>query len=111
MTTVTKQSQAVVASVVKANQLTVANLEKLVDFQLAAVQSYVDLGVSRLKAAAEVSNVNGLQAFYADQVKTAEALRQKLVDDSKALAKIGAEAKAEFNKLAQENYAGLKAAA
>lgn len=104
---VLEQSQSFVAPVVKANKLAVANLEKLVAFQLNALESYVALGLDRLKAAAEVSDVNSLQAFVNGQVEAASVLRQKLIDDTQALVDLGTGFKAEFDKLAEENVAEL----
>jgi phasin family protein len=98
-----EQYQDFVAPVVKTNQQVVANVEKLVSFQIDALQAYVDFGVSRLKAAAEVSNPQDLQAFLKDQVEAANVLREKGQNDAKALAELIAEFQAEFNARAQEN--------
>ena len=98
-----EQSQDFVAPVVKANQAAVANVEKLVAFQLNALQSYADLGISRLKAAAEVSNPQDLQAFFQGQVEAANVLRQKGLEDAKALAELVAGIQAEFAAKAQDN--------
>jgi phasin family protein len=98
-----EQSQDVVAPIVKTNQAAVANLEKLVSFQFNALQSYVDLGMSRLKAAAEVSNPQDLQTFFQGQVEAANVLRQKSMEDAKALAEILTGIQAEFTAKAQDN--------
>ncbi len=90
------------APAVKANKLFVANLEKLAEFQLVALRSYTDLGLAQLKAAAEVSDAESLQAYLRGQVETANVVRQKLLDDAKALADLSAGFKAEFDKLVGE---------
>lgn len=105
--TVIEQTQSYVAPVVKANKLAVTNLEKLVSFQFEAAQSYVDLGIRQLKAAAEVSNPQDLQSFFGSQVEFLNVLRQKLLDDTKAIADLSAGFKAEFDKLAEENVTEL----
>ncbi len=102
-----EQSQSFVAPVAKTNQLAVANLEKLVAFQLNALESYVALGLDRMKAAAEISDVNGFETFVNGQVEAANVLRQKLIDDTQALVDLGAGFKAEFEKLAEANAAEL----
>lgn len=98
-----EQYQDFVAPVVKTNQQVVANVEKLVSFQIDALQAYVDFGVSRLKAAAEVSNPQDLQAFLKDHVEAANILRQKGQNDGKALAELITGFQSEFNARAQEN--------
>ncbi|MDX1655120.1 MAG: phasin family protein [Candidatus Competibacteraceae bacterium] len=101
------QFQSLTGPVVKTNKLMVANLEKLVSFQLDSLQGYVNLTVERLKAAAEVQDVKGMQDFVAGQAETLNVVRQKMLDDAKALADMGAGFKAEFDKLAEENAAEL----
>ncbi len=88
---------------VKANKLVVANMEKLVNFNMATMQSYVDMSLEQMKAASEINNPQALQAFWSKQAETANALRQKMMDDAKALADMGNGMKEEFSKLAEEN--------
>lgn len=102
-----EQYQSFLNPVVKANKLAVANLEKLVSFQVNAMQSYVELGLDWLKAAAEVSDPKSLQAFFSGQAEAANVVRQKLLDDAKALADLNAEFTAEFDKLVRDNVAEL----
>lgn len=89
--------------VVNANKLFVANLEKLVNFQMSVLQSYKDMWLNQLKAAAEISDVQGLQQFYGRQTEVASTLRQKMMDDAKALADLGTGFKADFDKLAKDS--------
>lgn len=81
-----EQYQSFLNPVVKANRLTVASLEKLVSFQVAAWQSYVDLGLTQLKAAAEVNDPRSLQKFVSDQVEAANVMPQKWLDDARTFA-------------------------
>ncbi len=90
------------APAVKANKLFVASLEKLVELQLAALHTYTDLGLAQLKAAVEVSDADSLKAYLRGQVETASVVRQKLLDDAKALAELSVGYKAEFDKLVGE---------
>jgi len=101
------QSKSFATPVVKASKLAVANLEKLVAFQFSALQSYSDLALSRLKAATEVTDLESFQSFASAQLEAATALRQKLMDDAKALVDLSAVFKAEFDKLAEETAAEL----
>ncbi|HXH02211.1 MAG TPA: phasin family protein [Candidatus Competibacteraceae bacterium] len=107
MSKVFEQSQSYLVPVVKTNKLVVGNLEKLVSFQMSALQGYVDMGLGQLKAAVEVSNYQDLQSFLNGQVEFLAALRQKALDDAKALADLGAGFKADFDKLAEENISEL----
>lgn len=98
-----------VAPMLKTNKLTVVSLEKLVAFQMSSLQSYVDLTLGQMKAAAAVSNVQELQGFVKAQMEMAAALRQKMLDDVKALTDLGNGLKDDFTKLAEENVADIKA--
>lgn len=98
-----------VAPMVKTNKLAVASLEKLVAFQMSSLQSYVDLTLVQMKAAAAVTNVQELQGFVKGQMELAASLRQKVLDDVKALTDLGNGVKDDFAKLAEENVADIKA--
>lgn len=106
-----EQYDILVAPAVKFNQLAVANLEKLVNLQLASLQAYTDLVLGRLKAAAEITDVKGLQVFYADQVQFVNALRQKALEDGKTLNKLAIEVRAELDQLVKNRVVELKSAA
>ncbi len=96
-------TENLVEPMIKANKLAVINLEKLVSFQMTALQSYVDLGLEQIKAAAEVNSPQTLQAFWSKQVEVANVLRQKMLDDTKALVDLGNGMKDEITKLAEDN--------
>ncbi|MDX1606093.1 MAG: phasin family protein [Candidatus Competibacterales bacterium] len=104
-------AENLVEPMVKANKLAVSNLEKLVNFQLGAMQSYMDMGMEQLRAAAEVNSPQSLQAFWSKQVETANVLRQKMLDDTKALVDMGNGMKDEFTKLAEDNVQEFSKAA
>lgn len=97
------QTENLVEPMLKANMMMVNNMEKLVNFQMATMQSYVDMGLQQMKAAAEINGPQAMQSYVSTQVETANTLRQKMLDDSKALAELGAEFKDEFTKLAEDN--------
>lgn len=111
MKNVIEQYEILVAPAVKFNRLAAANLEKLVNLQLASLEAYTDLVLGRLKAAAEITDVKGLQVFYADQVQFANALRRKALEDSKTLNKLAIEVKAELDQLVKDRVVELKSAA
>ena len=94
-----------VAPVAKANRLAVTNLEKLVTAQSSALQGYVDLGLERIKAAAEVTDVRSWQAFLNGQVETAKVLHRMLVNDGNVLAKLIGSFVAELDNLVKDSAA------
>jgi phasin family protein len=98
---------SLISPVVKFNKMAVANLEKIVHFQRTAMQSYVNIGFGQLKAAAEITNPQDLQAFLSSQVQTAVTLRLKMLDDLKSLADITTGFKTDLDKVAQENVSEL----
>ena len=97
------QYQAFLAPVIKANKLSDANLEALVNFQMNALQSYIDMAISRMKAAADISDPTSLQTFLSSQSDSIASLHQKLMDDTKALADLTTRFKADFDKLVQDS--------
>lgn len=94
---------AVVAPVVKANKLFVANLEKLTDFQFDTLRAYSDVGLSRLKAAVEITDVEGLTAYAEASVAVAKDLGAKVQADAEALADLLNGFKAGFEALVAES--------
>ena len=65
------QYQNFLGPVIKANKLSAANLEALVNFQMSALQSYVDMAMTRMKAAADISDPASFQAFLTSQAEKA----------------------------------------
>ena len=98
-----EQYQNFLSPVIKANKLSAANLEALVNFQMSALQSYVDMAMTRMKAAAEISDPASLQTFLTSQAETISSLNQKFMEDTKALGDMMGRFKAEFDKLVKES--------
>jgi phasin family protein len=95
-----------------ASQLVVSNMEKWTALQMNAWQSYVDLGLEQVRAAAQATDAKGLQEFYKLQAEAANSVRQRLMDDAKAVADLGVDFKAGLDALVKECVAGgVKAAA
>jgi phasin family protein len=107
--TLTEQSQAVVEPMQKLNKLLVANTEKVAALQLATLQSYADLGISHLKAAADVQDPKGAQAFIAKNGDLAKLVGEKVAADAKAFGQLGTQFNAEVQKLVQESLKGVTA--
>jgi phasin family protein len=102
-----EQSYPLLDTVARVNRLGVAELEKLVTLQMSTLASYVDFSLGQMKAASEISDPKSLQAFYTQQMEALNTLRQKVLDDSQALAKLAADFREEFAKLVEENVIEL----
>lgn len=100
-----EQTEKFVAPAVTAKQQAVANLEKLVNFYQGILPGYVELGLARLKAAAEVSDVEGLKSFVEGQVEAAKTFNEKLVADGQALAALVNGFAGEYQTLAKDSVA------
>lgn len=100
-------TETMLEPVMKANKMAVTNVEKLVNFNMSAMQSYVDMSLEQLRAAAEINSPQTLQAFWSKQIETANVVRQKMLDDTKALVDLGNGMKDEFAKLAEDNVKEL----
>src|SRR5512143_2853097 len=84
---------ALPAPMIKANKLVVTEVERLVNFQMGALRYYVDIVLNQLKAAAEISDVSGLQEFIKGQVEVTDKVQQRMIDDTKALTELGTDFK------------------
>lgn len=91
--------EAVTAPVVKAGKLNVASLEKLTAFNFGLLQSYSDLGLSRLKAATDVTDLASLKAYGESSVEVAKDFGAKVQADAKAYADLLAGVGAEYKDL------------
>ena len=98
-----QNASALPAPMIKANKLVVAEVERLVNFQMGALRYYVDIVLNQLKAAAEISDVSGLQEFSKGQVEVANKVRQRVMDDTKALTELCTDFKADLDALAKES--------
>jgi phasin family protein len=98
-----QNTTALPAPMIKANKLLVAELERLVNFQMGVMRYYVDMVMNQLKAAAEISDINSLQDFCKGQVEVTNKVRQRMMDDAKALADLGTGFKADLDALAKES--------
>jgi phasin family protein len=89
--------------VVSFNKLAVAQLEKYVHLQLDAYKAFVELTLRQLKAGAEISDAEGLKAFWAKQSEVISAVREKQLEHLKALAELGTGFNVEVKKLAEKS--------
>ncbi len=102
-----QNTTALPAPMLKANKLVVTEVERLVNFQMGALRYYVDIALNQLKAAAQVTDVSSLQEFVKGQVEVANKVRQRVMDDTKALTELGTDFKADLDALAKESAEDL----
>ncbi len=107
-----EQYKNALAPVQKLSALGIENVEKLAALQLKSIDAYSKLAISQLKAALEVQDVAGFQAYLADQQTVVKTVSEKLVADAKSVAELGEKFSAEAQKVAKESFeaVGLKAA-
>lgn len=88
-------------SLTKANQTLAKNFEKILIFQMSAFRTYLDIGLNQMKAAAEITDMKSLQAFYRLQSEIAQTVQQKFLMDAKAMSYMGTRFKVEMDNLAK----------
>lgn len=96
-------AEAFVAPMTKANQLAVSNFEKVMALHMDSLHYYLDIGFKQLKDATEIKSPQSAQVFFNRQMEVATAVRQRMIDDTKALFDMGNGFKEEFTKLAENN--------
>lgn len=86
----------------KLNQQAIAAVEKLVAYQIDSLKAYSELGVSRLKAAVEVRDVEGLKNLLSNQTDVLKEFGEHLMTDYKAIFKMGADFVSKSTKVGTE---------
>jgi phasin family protein len=84
-----KRFQSVMVPLTQTNKVAVNNLDRLVNFQVDVWRSYIDFGMDRLKAAAEIRDMDSLGNFIARQWEATGHLFNKMVHDSQRLVQLG----------------------
>ena len=82
-----KELEDIIAPFTKLAELNKATLEKVAADQKANAEEVVALTEARLKAVAEIKDIEGLQAFVQEQVELAKAGTEKAVANNQALLK------------------------
>lgn len=91
LSALTKSTNAMLEPVLKLNQEAVATFEKLTARQIDCLKTCSDLGMSQLKVAAEVKDIEGLQHLLSKQTDVLRELGECFVSDFKALSEMGAD--------------------
>ena len=91
--------QGVLEPIQKLNQALVASAEKLTARQIASLTTYSKLGLSQLRAASEVKDLDGLQTLVSKQKDVLKEVGERLWTDTKAVAEMGVQFVAEAQKI------------
>ena len=106
-----EQAEKTFAPLVKFNKLCAKNVEELTHLQLSAARSYSELGLSQLKAATDIKNVQSLVSFNSSQIDALTRLSQQMVEDSKKFSAVAQDFKADCDALVAENVKEVAPAA
>ena len=94
--------QGLLAPVQRLNKALVASAERLTARQIASLTTYSTLGLSQLRAAADVKDVEGMQTFLSKQKDVLTECGERLWADTKAVAEIGVEFVSEAGKVGSD---------
>ena len=83
----------------KLNRQAITAVEKMAAYQIDSLKTYSRLGVSQLKAAAEVRDVEGLRNLLSKQTDVLREVGDRLMSDFKALSQIGADFVSQSSKV------------
>ena len=91
LSALTTPAQGILEPMQKLNKAMVASAEKLTARQIASLTTYSQLGLSQLRAAAEVKDVEGLQTLLSNQKDVLKECGERMWSDTKAVAEMGIE--------------------
>ena len=89
LSALTGPAQGVLEPIQKLSRQAVITVEQLAARQLDSLKTYADLGVGNIKAAAEVRDIESLQAFMSKQTDVVRSVADRFVADAKAVAEMG----------------------
>ncbi|PWG65475.1 phasin family protein [Sediminicurvatus halobius] len=92
-------------------KLAVDYTEKLVNAQLEAVRTYTEVGVGQARAALEIKDTKGLQAYAEGQQKVAKDLSERVKGDAEKVVAMNQEFVNEARKLVESNVKSASEAA
>ena len=91
--------------------LSVDQAERLVNLQVETANDYVELGFKQLRAALDVKDPQGLQAYVEGSRKVAENLGERVKGDAEKVVSLQREFAEKAQQLAQENVTNFSKAA
>ena len=97
------QAEELFAPIKALNALALANTEKLVSLQAASFVKYSNVALSNLKAASEVSDLEGSKAFFENQAKVAQQVAEDVKADVQEVVALNKAYLAEVQSVFQSN--------
>lgn len=97
-----EQAKTMYAPMAKFNSLFVENMEKLTEFQINAVKSYAEMGLTQMKSAAEVKDLDSMRTYASSQAEIATGLNKKVMEDVKALSDMTMDFKTQIEGIMEE---------
>jgi len=95
LSALTEPTKGMLEPVQRLNQEAVWTVEQLAAHQIESLKTYSALGLTQMKAAAEVKDVGGLKDLMSEQTGVLKQFAECLVSDFKAIFEIGKEFLAE----------------
>ncbi|HKJ96077.1 MAG TPA: phasin family protein [Gammaproteobacteria bacterium] len=91
--------------------ITVDHFEQIVALQFDAAQAYADLAVQQARAALDIKDPQGFQAYFEGQQKVAQTLGERVKGDAEKVASLNQEFVEKTRQAVQDNIAGATKAA
>jgi phasin family protein len=102
LSALSEPTKGMLEPVQRLNQEAVTTVEKLAAHQIDSLKAYSDLGVSQLKVAAEVRNMEGFQKLLSKQTDVLRAFGECLMSDFRAIFEMGADFASHAKKIGVE---------
>ena len=102
LSALTEPTKGVLEPVQKLNQQAIVSVEKLAAHQIESLKTYSELGVSQLKAVAQVKDVEGLQNLLSMQTDFLRKVGDRLMLDFKEIFRLGADIVSQSTKAGAE---------
>ena len=104
-------NEEILGNVRAVNEVVLANSERMVAMNLAFLRRQADVTLAAMRAAMDVKDLNGMQAYMASQGEVAREVAEGMVADAKVVAQLGAETVAEVTDIVSANVEAAKKAA
>ncbi|PWG64688.1 phasin family protein [Spiribacter halobius] len=91
--------------------LALDHLEQVVNAQIEASRAYAEVGLQQVRAALDVRDVQGFQAYAENQQKAAKEIGERVKSDATRFASLNEEFVGKTRKLVEDNVASAGKAA
>ena len=102
------QQQTLLRSVQKIGQVSVEKASAVTDQQIASLAYYADLGLGQMRNAVNIRDADSLQQYMVGQNRVIKAVGDKIVEDTRNLAKLGTDYSRDLQQVIQQTAAQSK---